>query len=94
MESKEIDEMLLRNEVLIRRIIQEGNTRKNKNLLNSSMASLINDLERNLITLCRNQPPEVMGDPQVMEVQRASFEKMCKRRTTQPAQNTNPSEPK
>lgn len=65
--------MLQENSELLCRIVAEANQRKNKNFMNSQLASMICQLERNLIEVCRCAPPSVMLDYEVGQRQKAIF---------------------
>jgi len=43
--------------------MMEGKYRKNKNIITPRMSLLINRMERNLIQIARQLPPEAMVDP-------------------------------
>jgi hypothetical protein len=52
--SEDINKLLYANAELLCAIQQESNQRKNKNFINSNMASLICELERNLMLICNS----------------------------------------
>lgn len=71
-----INELLFANEQLLCEIAAESNQRKNKNFMNASMASMLCELERNLVKLCRSVEPSAMGDWQFMEKQKPALNRM------------------
>lgn len=74
--SEEVTRLLEVNTELLCAIQQEANQRKNKNLINASMASLIYEYERNLMRLCSNLEPGAMGAPDIVAKEKVMFHRV------------------
>ena len=81
--SEEVDRLLAENAELLAEINMEGKMRKNKNLINTRLALLIQKFERNLIRIGKIVPPECLGDPDHIKKEKARFISMYHRKSKQ-----------
>ena len=65
---------------MLTEILTESKYRKNKNIVTPKMSLLINRIERNLLRITREVPPEALADPSHVIEEKNRFLKFYQKR--------------
>ena len=76
----DVEQLLLENEKVLAEIMMESSFRKNKNMISPRMSLLINRMERNLIKIARQVPPEALAEPRHVFQEKERFLRFYQKR--------------